>query len=63
MSAVMLFAGIVIGVAITIIGGLVVIHWPEPKREPPRPRVLAVGARSRLVARDTVERFQDGVWP
>jgi hypothetical protein len=63
MTAVLIFAGIVIGVAIAIIGGLVVVHWPEPKREPPRPRVLAVGARSRVVARGSVERFQDGVWP
>jgi hypothetical protein len=33
MTALSLFAGIVIGIALTIIGGLVVIHWPEAKRE------------------------------
>ena len=42
MTALLLFAGIVIGVAITIICGLVVIHWPEPKRE--RPLYSAIGS-------------------
>jgi hypothetical protein len=33
MTGLILFAGIVIGIALTIIGGLVVIRWPEAKRE------------------------------
>jgi hypothetical protein len=44
MSALLLFVGIVIGVAITILAGLAVIHWPEPKRDREPVRFSAVGA-------------------
>jgi hypothetical protein len=44
MSALLLFVGAAIGVAITIIGGLVIIHWPEPKRDREPVRFSAVGA-------------------
>jgi hypothetical protein len=43
MSALLLFAGIVIGVAITILAGLAVVHWPEPEREPPRYSAIGAG--------------------
>ena len=50
-----------IGLALGIIGTLAALaHGDEP---PPRPRILAVGARGRVVAKGSVERFQDGVWP
>jgi hypothetical protein len=44
MSALVLFAGVVIGVAITIIGGLIIVHWPDPKPKPEPPRYSAIGA-------------------
>jgi hypothetical protein len=44
MTALLLFAGIVIGVAITILGGLAVIHWPEPKRDREPVHFSAIGA-------------------
>ena len=43
MSALLLFVGVVIGVALTIIGGLVIVHWPEPEREPPRYSAIGAG--------------------
>jgi hypothetical protein len=44
MTALLLFAGIVIGVAITFIGGLVVIHWPVAERDREPVRFSAVGS-------------------
>jgi hypothetical protein len=44
MTALLLFAGVVIGVAITILAGLVVIHWPaERDREPVRFSAIGSG--------------------
>jgi hypothetical protein len=43
MTALVLFAGIALGVAITIIAGLAVVRWPEPKREPPRYSAIGSG--------------------
>jgi hypothetical protein len=43
MSALLLFVGIVIGVAITILAGLAVVHWPEPECEPPRYSAIGAG--------------------
>jgi hypothetical protein len=44
MTALLLFAGVVIGVAITIICGLVIIHWPEPKRDREPVHFSAIGS-------------------
>jgi hypothetical protein len=44
MTALLLFVGVVIGVAITIIAGLAVIHWPAPERDREPVRFSAVGA-------------------
>jgi hypothetical protein len=44
MTALLLFVAIVIGVAITILCGLVIVHWPEPKRDREPVRFSAVGA-------------------
>jgi hypothetical protein len=43
MTALLLFGGVVIGVAITILAGLAVVHWPEPKPEPPRYSAIGAG--------------------
>ena len=44
MSALLLFVGIVIGVAITILAGLAVVHWPEPERDREPVRFSAIGS-------------------
>jgi hypothetical protein len=44
MTALLLFAGIAIGAAITILAGLAVIHWPEPKRDREPVYFSAIGA-------------------
>jgi NADH:ubiquinone oxidoreductase subunit 3 (subunit A) len=44
MTAVLLFVGVVIGVAITIICGLVVIHWLVAEREREPVRFSAIGS-------------------
>jgi hypothetical protein len=44
MTGLLLFAGIVIGIALTIIGGLVVIHWPVAEREREPVRFSAIGS-------------------
>jgi hypothetical protein len=44
MSALLLFVGVVIGVAITIVGGLVVIHWPVAEREREPVSFSAIGS-------------------
>jgi hypothetical protein len=43
MTALILFVGVVIGIAVTILCGLVIVHWPEPKREPPRYSAVGSG--------------------
>jgi hypothetical protein len=43
MTALLLFVGVVIGVAVTIICGLIIIHWPEPKPEPPYYSAIGAG--------------------
>ena len=44
MTALLLFVGVVIGVAITIICGLVIVHWPVAERDREPVRFSAVGA-------------------
>jgi hypothetical protein len=44
MTALLLFAGIVIGIAITILAGLAVIHWPVAEREREPVHFSAIGA-------------------
>jgi hypothetical protein len=44
MSALLLFVGVVIGVAITIIAGLAVIYWPAPKRDREPVHFSAIGS-------------------
>jgi len=44
MTALLLFAGIVIGIALTTIGGLVVIHWPVAERDREPVRFSAIGS-------------------
>ena len=44
MTGLLLFAGIVIGIALTIIGGLVVIHWPVAEREREPVSFSAIGS-------------------
>ena len=44
MSALLLFVGVVIGVAITILAGLAVVHWPEPERDREPVRFSAIGS-------------------
>jgi hypothetical protein len=43
-TAVILFVGVVIGIAITILVGLAVIHWPVADRQREPVRFSAVGA-------------------
>ena len=44
MTALLLFVGVVIGVAITILAGLAVIHWPVAEREREPVRFSAIGS-------------------
>jgi hypothetical protein len=44
MTALLLFVGIVIGIAITILAGLAVIHWPAPERDREPVHFSAIGA-------------------
>ena len=44
MSALLLFAGAVIGIAITILSGLAVIHWPVAEREREPVSFSAIGS-------------------
>jgi hypothetical protein len=44
MSALLLFVGVLIGIAVTIICGLVIVHWPEPKRDREPVHFSAIGS-------------------